>query len=46
MFHYLLRLFAERQYGYDVDKIIAEFSALDFLKRQLQFCKRIISALK
>ena len=28
-------------YGYDVNKIIAEFSELDFLKRQLQFYRSI-----
>jgi hypothetical protein len=35
-----------RQYGYDVNKIIAEFSELDFLRRQLEFCKKIIPVLE
>jgi len=35
-----------RQYGYDTDKIIAESSELDFLKRQLQFFRTIIPDLE
>jgi hypothetical protein len=35
-----------RQYGYEVDKIIAEFSELDFLRRQLEFCRKIIPVLE
>ena len=35
-----------RQYGYDTDKIIAESSELDFLKRQLQFYRNIIPDLE
>jgi polyhydroxyalkanoate synthesis regulator phasin len=34
------------QYGYDTDKIIAESSELDFLKRQLQFFRTIIPDLE
>jgi hypothetical protein len=34
------------QYGYDIDKIIAESSELDFLKRQLQFYRNIIPDLE
>ena len=34
------------QYGYDSDKIIAESSELDFLKRQLHFYKKIIPDLE
>jgi hypothetical protein len=34
------------QYGYDTDKIIAESSELDFLKRQLQFYRTIIPDLE
>jgi hypothetical protein len=35
-----------RQYGYDVNKIIAEFSELEFLRRQLEFCRKIIPVLE
>ena len=34
------------QYGYDTDKIMAESSELDFLKRQLQFFRTIIPDLE
>jgi predicted nucleic acid-binding Zn-ribbon protein len=34
------------QYGYDTDKIMADFSELDFLKRQLQFYRNIIPDLE
>lgn len=34
------------QYGYDTDKIIAESSELDFLKRQLQYFRTIIPDLE
>ena len=34
------------EYGYDVEKIIAEFSELDFLKTQLQYYRDIIPALE
>jgi ABC-type microcin C transport system permease subunit YejB len=33
-------------YGYDINKIISEFSELDFLKRQLQFHRYAIPALQ
>jgi hypothetical protein len=33
-------------YGYDINKIISEFSELDFLKRQLQFHRYTIPALQ
>jgi hypothetical protein len=34
------------QYGYDVNKIIAEFSELDFLRRQLEFYRHTIPVLE
>lgn len=34
------------QYGYDIDKIIAEFSEFDFLKRQFEFYRSIIPVLE
>ncbi|MDQ3970891.1 MAG: hypothetical protein M3227_04300 [Thermoproteota archaeon] len=34
------------EYGYDVDKIIAEFSELDFLKRQIEFFRSITPKLE
>ncbi len=35
-----------RQYGYDFDKIIAEYSNLELSKSQFQLCRDIFSSIK